>query len=169
MAQVYLDGSQGSERYRLNPSEGPISATPGANHLPSESPFDTSQDDFDYASPFARLLGIRHHPTVDEVGLASMTIQDKHRQAGGVVQGGIIVTLADYAFHRAVQTHLRPGQTAVTVELKVNFLAPARDGELRAAARVVSAGRRIIVCDVDVTGTEGKLIARCLGTYIVGG
>ena len=137
--------------------------------MPSETPYDTSGDDFEYESPFAQTLGMRHHPTVDEVGLASMIIQDKHRQAAGVVQGGIIVALADYAFHRAVQTRLRPGQTAMTVELKVNFLAPAKDGELRAAARVVSAGRRIIVCDVDVIGEDEKLIARCLGTYIVGG
>ena len=135
--------------------------------MPPETPLDTSQDDFESESPFAKLLGMRHHPTVDDVGLASMSIQAKHRQAAGVVQGGIIVALADYAFHLAVQTRLLPGQTAVTVELKVNFLAPAKDGELRAAARVVSAGRRIIVCDVDVTGEEGKLIARCLGTYIV--
>ena len=78
-------------------------------------------------------------------------------------------SLADYAFHLAVQSRLRPGQTAVTVELKVNFLAPAKDGELRAAARIVSSGRRIIVCDIDVTGEDDKLIARCLGTYIVGG
>jgi uncharacterized protein (TIGR00369 family) len=137
--------------------------------LPSESPLDTSQDDFEYESPFARLMSMRHHPIVDGVGLASMTIRDEHRQAAGVVQGGIIVALADYAFHLACQPHLRPGQTAVTVELKVNFLAPAKDGELRAAARVVSAGRRIIVCDVDVIGDEETLIARCLGTYIING
>ena len=137
--------------------------------MPPETPNVTNQDDFEYESPFAQLLSLRHHPTVDDVGLASMTIQDKHRQRAGVVQGGIIVALADYAFHLACETRLRPGQTAVTVELKVNFLAPAKDGELRAAARIVSAGRRIIVCDVDVTGDGDKLIAKCLGTYIVGG
>ena len=147
----------------------PISNTEGANHLPTDSPIDTSQDDFQFESPFAQLLSIRQHPTVDDVGLASMTIQGKHRQRAGVVQGGIIVALADYAFHLACETRLRPGQTAVTVELKVNFLAPAKDGELRAAARIVSAGRRIIVCNVDVIGDNDKLIAKCLGTYIVGG
>lgn len=147
----------------------PISDTPGAFHLPPETTIDASHDDFEYESPFAQLLGLRHHPTVDGVGLASMTIQDKHRQRAGVVQGGIIAALADFAFHLAVQTHLRPGQTAVTVELKVNFLSPAKDGELKAAARIVSAGRRIIVCDVDVTGEDDKLVAKCLGTYIVGG
>ena len=106
--------------------------------MPPETSIDTSHDDFEYESPFAQLLGIRHHPTVDGLGLASMTIEDKHRQRAGVVQGGIIVTLADYAFHLACETRLSAGQTAVTVELKVNFLAPAKDGELRAAARIVS-------------------------------
>ncbi len=137
--------------------------------MPPDTQIDANQDDFEYESPFARLLGIRHHPTVDGVGLASMTIEDKHRQRAGVVQGGIIVALADYAFHLACETRLRAGQTAVTVELKVNFLAPAKDGELRAAARIVSARRRIIVCDVEVTGEDDKLVAKCLGTYIVGG
>lgn len=137
--------------------------------MPPGTSIDASHDDFEYESPFAQLLSIRHHPTVDGVGLASMTIEHKHRQRAGVVQGGIIVALADYAFHLACETRLRAGQTAVTVELKVNFLAPAKDGELRAAARIVSAGRRIIVCDVDVTGKDNELIAKCLGTYIVGG
>ena len=137
--------------------------------MPPESSIDASHDDFEYESPFAQLLGLRHYPAVDGVGLASMTIEDKHRQRAGVVQGGIIVALADYAFHLACETRLGAGQTAVTVELKVNFLAPAKDGELRAAARIVSARRRIIVCDVDVTGKDNELIAKWLGTYIVSG
>ena len=121
----------------------------------------------EYGSPFAKLLDIRAIPCSDGVGVAAMTIQDKHRQAAGVVQGGIIATLADYAFHRAVQSVLRPGQTAVTVELKLNFISPAKDGELTATARVVSAGRRIVVGDVEVTGDEGEMVAKCLGTYMV--
>jgi len=141
----------------------------GANHLPSETPVDASQDDFEYESPFARLMSMRHHPTVDGVGLASMTIKDEHRQLAGVVQGGIIVALADYAFHLACRPYVRPGQIAVTVELKTNFLSPAVEGELTATARVVSSGRRIIVCDVDVIGDGETLIARSLGTYIITG
>ena len=137
--------------------------------MPAETPLDAIQDDFEYESPFARLMSMRHHPIVDGVGLASMTIKDEHRQAAGVVQGGIIVALADYAFHLACRPFLSPGQIAVTVEIKTNFLAPAEDGELTATARVVSAGRRIIVCDVDVVGDEDKLIARSLGTYMIVG
>lgn len=130
-------------------------------------PVDTSENEFEYESPFAELLDMRHGISVDGVGVVTMCVQDKHRQNAGVVQGGIIATLADYAFHRAVASVLRPGQSAVTVELKVNFIAAARDGKLTATARVVSSGRRIVVCDVDVTGPGDTLIAKCLGTYLV--
>jgi len=51
-----------------------------------------------YEAPFAALLDMRPGLSADGVGTTFMTIQDKHRQAAGVVQGGIIVPLADYAF-----------------------------------------------------------------------
>ena len=117
--------------------------------------------------PVAVLLGMEPHPAPQGTGKVSMNIQDKHRQRAGVVQGGLIVTLADYAFFEAVHTRLKPGETAVTVELKVNFLASARDGELTATARLIGGGRRIVAGEVDVTGDDGELIARCLGTCLI--
>lgn len=130
-------------------------------------PSDRSQSESEYEAPFAALLDLRRVPGSDGVGRALMTIQDKHRQSSGMVQGGILVMLADYAFHLAVQSVLPPGHNAVTLELKVNFIAPARDGELTATARLVSTGRRIVVGEVDVTDQGQTLIARCLGTFLV--
>jgi uncharacterized protein (TIGR00369 family) len=51
--------------------------------------------------------------------------------------------------------------------LKVNFIAPAKDGELTATARVISGGRRIIVAEVEVTNDRQVLIARGLATSLV--
>ena len=48
--------------------------------------------------PFAELLDIRPGESAGGVGTAFMTVADKHRQRAGAVQGGILVTLADYAF-----------------------------------------------------------------------
>ena len=128
----------------------------------------TGQDPLDDdAPPVAVLLGMKSHRAPEGVGVASMTIQDKHRQRAGVVQGGLIVTLADYAFFEAVHTRMRPGDNAVTVELKVNFLAPARDGELTATAKLIGNGRRILVGEVDVIDDKDTLVARCLGTCLV--
>ena len=96
-----------------------------------------------------------------------MTIRDHHLQESGVVQGGLIVTLVDYAFYLAAKSRLGPDQRSVTVELKVNFIAPATHGQLTATARVVSAGRRVIVVEADVTNDSQELIARGLSTYLV--
>ena len=116
--------------------------------------------------PFAELLGIRPGESGDGVGTALMTVEDKHRQRAGVVQGGILVALADYAFFRACRSVLNEGEHAVTIELKLNFIAPARDGELTAHSRIKSRGGRIIVGDMEIFGEEGRLIATGIGTYM---
>ena len=123
--------------------------------------------DFDKAPPFAAFLGIYASTSADGLGTARMPIRDHHLQDSGNVQGGIIVTLADYAFYLAVKSRLSPGQSTVTVELKVNFIAGAREGELTATARVVSGGRRIFVVEGDVSDSNGVIVARGLSTYLV--
>ena len=116
--------------------------------------------------PFAELLGIRPGISADGVGTAFMTVADKHRQRAGVVQGGLLVTLADYAFFRACRSVLREGEHAVTIELKLNFIAPARDGELTARSSIKSRGGRIIVGDMEIHSEDGQLIATGIGTYM---
>ena len=116
--------------------------------------------------PFAALLGIRPGQSADGVGTAYMTVADKHRQRAGVVQGGILVALADYAFFRACRSVLKPGEHAVTIELKLNFIAPARDGELTARSSIKSRGGRIIVADMEIFAPDGSLIAAGIGTYM---
>jgi acyl-coenzyme A thioesterase PaaI-like protein len=53
--------------------------------------------------------------------------------------------------------------------MKINLLAPAKGPDLRATARVVRAGRRIVVVEAEVVSVEGeteKRIAAVLGTMI---
>ena len=116
--------------------------------------------------PFAELLGIRPGISEDGVGTAFMTVEDKHRQGAGVVQGGLLVALADYAFFRSCRSLLREGEHAVTIELKLNFIAPAKDGELTARSTIKSRGGRIIVGDMEIHGADGQLIATGIGTYM---
>lgn len=96
-----------------------------------------------------------------------MAVRPRHLHKGGVVQGGIIVTLADYALYRAVSTlaAAEGGRLGATVELKVNFIAPAKDGSLVAESRIVHKGNRLVVGDMTVTDNKGQLIAKGLGTY----
>ena len=67
---------------------------------------------------------------------------------------------------RALRTLLPPGQRSATVELKVNFIAPASKGELIAEGRITHKGNTLAVADVTVTDGNGTLIAKGLGTWM---
>jgi uncharacterized protein (TIGR00369 family) len=72
-------------------------------------------------------------------------------QFNGHFHGGVIATLADHAAGAAVTTALPAGQIAVTIDLHVNFLAPAMGETLIAKAKAVQIGSTICVAHVDLT------------------
>lgn len=119
--------------------------------------------------PFAEFLGIRVLESDGGRGKAVMPVRREFLHGGGVVQGGLIVTLADHCIYLAVRSVMKEDETTLTVELKVNFIAPVAGGELTAEARIVSRGNRILVGEVDVRDDVGTLIVRALGTSIVRG
>ena len=126
-----------------------------------------SPDGYTHESPFAKLLDMRVSDPDDGSSTVTMPINPSHLQLAGRVQGGIVVALADYAFYRAVKPLLKPGEGTTTIEIKINFIAAAEHGELTATAKIISAGRRVMVGEMEVKDQEGRLIAQGLGTYLV--
>ena len=82
----------------------------------------------------------------------------------GTVQGGILAALADAAMGWAYMTTLGEGESYTTLEMKVNFLRPARSGPLTARARVLSAGRTIGLVECAMLGEGDKLVAHAVST-----
>lgn len=87
-------------------------------------------------------------------------------QFNGFFHGGAVAGLADHAAGAAATTALSPGKVAVTVDLHVNYLAPADTLAILAEANVVSGGGTISVVSVqvfnEVAGTdEGSARVLC--------
>lgn len=71
-------------------------------------------------------------------------------QQHGYIHGGIVGTIADSAGGYAAFTLMAADSSVLTVEYKLNLLAPA-DGEwIIARARVVKPGRSLVVSAIDV-------------------
>ncbi|NQW23080.1 MAG: PaaI family thioesterase [SAR202 cluster bacterium] len=124
-------------------------------------------DDYIHESPFAKLLDMRVPYPDDGTSTVIMPINPNHLQLAGRVQGGIVVALADYSFFRAIKPRLKTGEATTTIELKINFLAPAEKGQLTATTKIVNAENRVMVGEMEVKDQDGKLIAQGLGTYLV--
>ena len=71
-------------------------------------------------------------------------------QFNGFFHGGVISGLADHAAGAAATTALPAEKIAVTVDLHVNFLAPANGTSIIARARAVQTGNTICVVAVEV-------------------
>lgn len=90
-----------------------------------------------------------------------------HANLQGTVHGGVLATLADTAAGLAVRSAIPPGSRHVSVNLDVQYLAPANMGPLLATGRVVRLGRRIAFAEADVSDAGGELLARAQVTVAV--
>jgi len=90
-------------------------------------------------------------------------------QQHGFIHAGIITTIVDSACGYAAMSVTEPDTSVLTMEFKINFLAPAQGERFIAKGKVKKAGRTITVCEGDVTtiqeGRE-KLIATMLASVM---
>jgi uncharacterized protein (TIGR00369 family) len=99
-----------------------------------------------------------------------LPIRPELAQQHGYAHAGAAWAIADSAAGYAAQTLLAPQDGVLTVELKINLLAPARGVRLIARGQVERAGRRLTVARSDVfaideTGAE-KPVALAVGTFM---
>lgn len=90
-------------------------------------------------------------------------------QQHGFLHAGIVTAIVDSACGYAALSLMPPGAGVLTVEYKVNLLAPAAGTHMIARGRVTKPGRTITVCTGDVyayrDGQE-KLVATMMATMM---
>ncbi|WP_431282578.1 PaaI family thioesterase [Humitalea sp. 24SJ18S-53] len=111
--------------------------------------------------PFMAHLGARL--TLVEAGhvVVELPCVPHVAQQHGHVHGGAVGAIADSAGGYAGFTLFPAGSTVLTVEYKVNFLAPSRGDFLRAIGRVVRSGRTLTVSDVQVMAVRDGVEHLC--------
>ena len=118
-------------------------------------------------APVGELIGFE----VTEVGegraVVVLEAGAKHCNPMGTVHGGILCDIADAAMGIAFATTLAAGESFTTVELKINFLRPVRQAQLRAEGRVVQRGRSVGYVECEVRDQNGKRVAKSNSTCLV--
>ncbi|HYH44045.1 MAG TPA: PaaI family thioesterase [Thermoanaerobaculia bacterium] len=93
-------------------------------------------------------------------------------QQHGYLHAAAVTAIADSACGYAALTLMAPGREVLSVEFKVNLLAPAAGERFLALGRVVRAGRTLTVCTAEVHAEQGgviKLVAMMQATLIAAG
>lgn len=88
-------------------------------------------------------------------------------QQHGFFHGGAISSLADTACGYAALTLMPKGSEVLTVELKMNFLRPAKQEAIKVIGTVLKSGSRITVCEAHVYNEDDSLLlAKMTATMI---
>ncbi len=103
------------------------------------------------------LVGCR----IDAVGpgyaLCSLALEEKHLNGLGSAMGGVIFTLADYAY--AVASNF-DRDVFVTSASNIRYIKGARSGQrITAEAREIRSGRRSCLFEVAIRDEAGELLA----------
>lgn len=82
-------------------------------------------------------------------------------QQHGFFHAGVTSTIADSAGGYAAYTLYPTDTTGLTVEYKINLLAPADGDRLLATGRVVKPGRTLTVCTLEVMAEKDGVAKLC--------
>jgi uncharacterized protein (TIGR00369 family) len=99
-----------------------------------------------------------------------LLVRDDLTQQHGFVHGGIVGMIADSAAGYAGYTLMPADASVLTIEYKINMLAPARGERLVACGTVIKSGRTLAVAHADVhaiAGGKRTLIAAAQQTLMV--
>ncbi len=119
-------------------------------------------------SDYFSLLGLRLLDLAPGWSLMELPFRREITHSGGVVQGGVITTLADSSLAHATMAALDfDTHGTTTIELKINFIRPALGGVFTSEARLIHLGRRTAVGEAEITNDSGKLVAKCLASLMI--
>lgn len=107
---------------------------------------------------YVKLSGIEILEITKEKSVVRAAIKEEHRNATGSAQGGMLYTVADFAF-AILSNYLHP--VTVTQGGQIHYVRAARTDEVRATAVEVSRTGHNTVCDVTVCDKEGETVCLC--------
>lgn len=97
---------------------------------------------------------------IDEVGhrcaKCHLDIDERHYAAHHHVMGGVVYTLADFAFAVAAN---HEGNFTVTVSSNIIYMDQPRDNRLNANCYCIKAGRKMSYFEVEITDGGGRPVA----------
>jgi len=106
-------------------------------------------------------LGARMTRIVPGVVDIELAFRPELTQQHGFFHGGITGAIADTAGGYAAFTLIPADATMLTVEYKINLIAPADGERLVATGRVVRPGRTLTICEIEVSAVKDGASTVC--------
>lgn len=116
-------------------------------------------------SPFQRFLGLEMVSAEPGRVVIRLSFREEFLRAdhSDWYHGGVVASLIDIAGDYALWSQI--GHPPPTIDMRVDWLRPARRGALLATGLAVKVGKTVSTADVEVRDERGELVAVGRGTY----
>ena len=116
--------------------------------------------------PFLDHLGVV--PESAEAGKVriSYIVKPEHTNSFHVAQGGLIMTLLDFAMGAAARTASNHQLGAITIDMTTSFLRPSL-GRIVVEGTLLKAGKSINYCEAVALNEAGEITAKASGTFML--
>ena len=91
---------------------------------------------------------------------AELTVRPEHMNGVGVCQGGVLFSLADFAFAAACNYAEEP---VIGIEVSISYCKTVKSGKIVAEAKEISRTRSLALAEVRVTDEAGTLLCVARG------
>ncbi|MDQ4006957.1 MAG: PaaI family thioesterase [Actinomycetota bacterium] len=117
----------------------------------------------------AELVGARLVLVGDGQARFAWTPDESAYNPIGMVQGGLLCTLLDFAAGAAVHTKLPAGVGYSSIEIKVSYLKALRvgSGDIEVHGRVLHVGRRVGFAEAHARNPAGELVGHATSSLAV--
>jgi uncharacterized protein (TIGR00369 family) len=120
------------------------------------------------SGPFGADLGLfllaEHADGSVEVALDA---DERHEREGGILHGGVLMTMLDAAMAAAVRRTLENGEWIASASIGTDFLRPATRGRVVARGCVDRRGRTMAFPRAEARDATGQVVARATGTWAI--
>lgn len=121
----------------------------------------------DWYGPFYKAIGFELESKGYGFCRYRLQIQPNHRNAVGIVHGGVLYTLVDYSMAEAAYSVLENGAKAYTTDVEIRYLASVAEGVVHCETKVLHVGHRIIVLESNIVDDNSVICARASGSFYI--
>lgn len=123
------------------------------------------------SNPLARVLHAQLHAVDTNSGHVELSFEPDPLfiQGTGVIQGGAVSAMLDFAMAFAVLAHVKVGCSCATVNMNTSFLRPAPHGRYRAVGELERSGKSIAFARASLTPWDAatRVVASASSTLVL--
>jgi len=116
--------------------------------------------------PFAKLIGLVFESRDKGKSVCKLDVSEELYNPQKVVHGGVLYSLADTGMGGALYPLLKSDEYCATIEIKISYFKPVREGTLECRTTLISKGKTVASLE-SVIFNRGVVVAKASGSYSI--